>query len=258
MDAALALSPTSLYAQQRPAGLPPPPPQPLSCRKRKGYDDGVQGDWGSFKRMHLDTSPATLCHTQYPHSAEWPPQQQQHSQQPFHQDTSNAQRCPPAQFDHRALQAQLELHLQQLSPEGSNYGSAYDPRTKPPYLYNQQLEQQQHHMQDVYDFQDVHRKLMACGGASPGDAMLVDELSPTTTSSGVGPTSPASSDMMCMSPQPQRRSGSGNSAAPVFTPMPSPQRGGQRGGMQVTMGFRKDCEKCRQGVPGHYMHLMNR
>ncbi|KAJ3153060.1 hypothetical protein HDU86_005358 [Geranomyces michiganensis] len=232
--------------------------------------------------MQLDTSPATLC-SSYPHSAEWhaqrQQQQQQHQQQHYYsqqqqqlfgQDTTITQPFPPAQFDHRALQAQLELHLQQLSPDGSTSSSSHDPRiAKPPHLYYQQQmdQQQQYHMQDVYDFQDVHRRLLACGGASPGDTMmLVNESSPTTTSSGVGPTSPASSDMMCMSPPPQRGGGgaggggvdgTGKSTAPVFTPMPSPQRGGQRG-LQVTMGFRKDCEKCRQGVPGHYMHLMNR
>lgn len=34
----------------------------------------------------------------------------------------------------------------------------------------------------------------------------------------------------------------------------SPAKGG--GGWKVTMGYRPDCEKCQQHVPGHYSHVV--
>lgn len=37
------------------------------------------------------------------------------------------------------------------------------------------------------------------------------------------------------------------------TAAPAP---GGKGGWKITMGFRSDCEKCQQRVPGHYTHVV--
>ncbi|GAA6062053.1 hypothetical protein JCM10212_005038 [Sporobolomyces blumeae] len=31
---------------------------------------------------------------------------------------------------------------------------------------------------------------------------------------------------------------------------------GQKGGWKITMGYRSDCEKCQQRIPGHYTHVV--
>ncbi|KAI8917691.1 hypothetical protein DFJ77DRAFT_315249 [Powellomyces hirtus] len=280
MDA-LALSPTTLFQQEqhrRAAAAP--------CKKRKGYDDGAE--WGNYKRMQMDST-AQLFRA-YPVPAEQPfsqfgtdsrscmqQLQQQHQLYPDSSYTQQQypqiqqQQQPPPPFDHQALQAQLERHLLQLSPEAFDNG--VNPHQLPP------QQQQPPLQQDVYDFQDVHRKLLACGGGGNGlaaDMMQMDGIHQTTSP----PNMRRSASDMSLSPPPQHHHcghpGNGNSSGnPVCTPMPSPQRNTasamkadgsashpvsprtQRS-MLFSMGYRKDCEKCRQGVPGHYMHVMNR
>ncbi|KAJ3180163.1 hypothetical protein HDU85_004166 [Gaertneriomyces sp. JEL0708] len=56
------------------------------------------------------------------------------------------------------------------------------------------------------------------------------------------------------------------SQPPLYTPMSSPQTSPRKDQLEspstqrrmvgFRMGYRRDCEKCRQGCPGHYLHVL--
>ncbi|KAJ3024220.1 hypothetical protein HKX48_004493 [Thoreauomyces humboldtii] len=213
----------------------------------------LQQAWQAHTQHFPTSHPPSTANAQYP------AQTYPYYGRPSFND-SHGQRA----LDPMALQAQLELHLQQQPVDG--HSSPVDLQTM-----------------DVYNFQDVHRRLLACNG-SP-DLMQMDGCSPQPVAPILDPipTSPpprvedpcsssssssTSSTSMCLSPP----------GHPVSTPMPSPQRclhPHQSCAMEVatsvgaavpvsprtqraamfSMGYRRDCEKCRQGVPGHYMHV---
>ncbi|KAI8823506.1 uncharacterized protein EV422DRAFT_521250 [Fimicolochytrium jonesii] len=217
------------------------PPSPR--RKRKGMEDDVE-ELGCYKRVHREPND---MNTVYP----FLPPAEGTMAYPF----PDHPRRSSEGLDPQLLQNELSRHLQQLLPSQPLGSISEEGRMG----------------EGTYGFGDVQRELLACRNYDP---MQVDDEMLSVPSPQMR-RSASDSMSICMSPPMGRRPG----LAPVSTPVPSPQRtlstgssymmeGPEPLGRALTsspgtpqrtlfsMGFRKDCEKCRQGVPGHYMHVM--
>ncbi|KND01970.1 uncharacterized protein SPPG_02477 [Spizellomyces punctatus DAOM BR117] len=231
----LTFSPPAAIYQEHGRHSPP------ICRKRKLIEGNGVEENGKSKRLHVGPCPNTPPFTMpfFPPPAEM-------------SCNGNVMQWPVPGIDPHLLQQQL-AELQKALP-GPTFGISD--------IQQRHVDRRLEPLMDIYDFGKVHERLLACGESEP---MLLDEIPPSLQSSSRPNLRRSSSDMsLCTSPSHHI-----SQSVSLYTPVPSPQRSPGRApgsapmspGMHrqiFSMGFRRDCDKCRMGVPGHYMHVMQR